>query len=68
MQFQEDLEWQINGNKCFACKNGMALDERTQVHMLEDGWQTICLGCYDRFMENSADVDYEEMGAPRYED
>ena len=51
MQFQEDLEWQINGNKCFACKNGMALDERTEVHTTDDGGQLICLGCYDKFVE-----------------
>ena len=51
MQFQEDLEWQINGNKCFACKNGMAFDERTEVHTTDDGWQLICLGGDDKFVE-----------------
>ena len=66
MQFQEDLEWQINGDKCYACKNGMATSERTQVNMLEDGWQVICLGCYDKFMEHR--YEYEEMGSSRYED
>ena len=65
MQFQEDLEWQINGDKCYACKNGMTSDERTIVNT-DDGWQSICLGCYDKFMEHR--YEYEQMGAPRYED
>jgi len=66
VQFHEDLEWQINGDKCYACKNGMTTSERTQVNILEDGWQVICLGCYDKFMEHR--YEYEEMGASRYED
>ena len=65
MQFQEDLEWQINGDKCYACKNGMTPDERTIVNT-DDVWRSICLGCYDKFMEHR--YDYDQMGAPRYED
>ena len=48
--------------KCYACKNGMTLDEQIEVNT-EDGYQDICLGCYDRFMEHR----YEEMGASGYE-
>ena len=55
MQFYEDLEWQIKPffhyDRCSACKNSMTVDEQIEGHMIEEGWHTICLGCYDKFAE-----------------
>ncbi len=68
MQFYEDLEWQVNGHKCYACKNGVALSEGKQLHT-EDGWQLICPGCYDKYMKWAMkEINYEEMGASRHKD